>query len=102
VLSEIQGKKQKVVAEALGLSLPALKSRILRGRKKLKDLMAKRCTFYRDESGQLVDYDASVKGGAFGIHPQIRGKARTLLIRMSRLLPCVLARWVSLMHSSCR
>jgi RNA polymerase sigma-70 factor (ECF subfamily) len=56
VLSEIEGKKQKVVAEELGLSLPALKSRILRGRKKLKDLMAKRCTFYHDESGQLVDY----------------------------------------------
>jgi RNA polymerase sigma-70 factor (ECF subfamily) len=62
VLSEIQGKKQKAVAEELGLSLSALKSRILRGRKKLKDLMAKRCTFYHDESGRLVDYK-EISGG---------------------------------------
>ena len=56
LLSEIEGKSQQQVAETLGLSLSAVKSRILRGRKKLKDLMAKRCTLYHDESGQLVDY----------------------------------------------
>ena len=62
LLSEIHGKKQKTVAEELGLSLPAVKSRILRGRKKLKDLMAKRCTFYHDENGQLVDYKEISEG----------------------------------------
>jgi RNA polymerase sigma-70 factor, ECF subfamily len=56
LLSEIHGKKQKEVAEELGLSLSALKTRILRGRKKLKDLMSKRCTFYYDKHGQLIDY----------------------------------------------
>jgi RNA polymerase sigma-70 factor (ECF subfamily) len=56
LLSEIHGKKQKEVAKELGLSLPALKSRILRGRKKLKELMAKRCTYHYDENGQLIDY----------------------------------------------
>jgi RNA polymerase sigma-70 factor (ECF subfamily) len=55
LLSEIEGKTQKQVAEELRLSLPAVKSRILRGRKKLKDLMVKRCTFYY-ENGKLIDY----------------------------------------------
>ncbi len=56
LLSEIHEKKQKDVANELGLSLSAVKSRIVRGRKKLKQLMAKRCTYYYDESGLLIDY----------------------------------------------
>lgn len=62
LLSEIEGKKQKEVAEELGLSLSALKARLLRGRKKLKDLMSKRCTFYHDENGQLIDYKEVTNG----------------------------------------
>lgn len=54
--SEIEGKTHRQVADELNLSLSAVKSRILRGRKKLKELMAKRCSFYFDESGQLLDY----------------------------------------------
>jgi RNA polymerase sigma-70 factor, ECF subfamily len=57
LLSEIYEKKQKDVAIELGVSLPALKSRILRGRKMLKHLMAKRCSYYYDERGLLVDYE---------------------------------------------
>jgi RNA polymerase sigma-70 factor (ECF subfamily) len=60
LLSEIAGKSQKQVAEELEISLPAVKSRILRGRKRVKNLMAKRCTFYRDESGQLVDFNEKI------------------------------------------
>lgn len=56
LLSEIHGKKQKDAAHELGLSLPAFKSRIVRGRRKLKQLMAKRCTYHYDENGLLVDY----------------------------------------------
>jgi RNA polymerase sigma-70 factor (ECF subfamily) len=56
LLSEIAEKPHKQVAEELGISLPAVKSRILRGRKRLKNLMAKRCTFYHDDSGQLIDF----------------------------------------------
>jgi RNA polymerase sigma-70 factor (ECF subfamily) len=56
LLSEIHEKKQKDVAKELGISLPAVKSRIVRGRKKLKELMAKRCTYYYDEKGHLIDH----------------------------------------------
>jgi RNA polymerase sigma-70 factor (ECF subfamily) len=61
LLSEILGKKQKEVAKELDLSLPALKSRVLRGRKKLKALMAKRCSYYYDENGQLTDYKENLE-----------------------------------------
>lgn len=61
IRSEIDGKTHSQVAAELALTLPAVKSRILRGRKKLKDLMAKRCTFYYDESGRLVDYKENRK-----------------------------------------
>lgn len=56
LLSEIEGKKQSQVADDLGISLSAVKSRILRGRKELKAIMAKRCTLYRDKSGRVLDY----------------------------------------------
>lgn len=56
IKSEIEEKTMKQVSEELGLSLPAVKSRILRGRKKLKQAMSRRCTFYYDEEGQLTDY----------------------------------------------
>jgi len=56
LLAEIQGQTQKEVAETLGLTLPAVKSRILRGRNKLKDILAKRCTLYYDQGGQLIDF----------------------------------------------
>jgi RNA polymerase sigma-70 factor (ECF subfamily) len=57
IRSEIDGKTQREVAAELNLSLPAVKSRIFRGRKKLKNLMAKRCMLYYDEYGQLFDYN---------------------------------------------
>ena len=54
LLSEIEGKKQKQVAKELGLSLPAVKSRILRGRKKLKALMVSCCTLYQNKALQKI------------------------------------------------
>ena len=57
LMSEIDGKTQRQVAAELNLSLPAVKSRILRGRKKLKDIMVRRCTLYFNGNGQLIDYN---------------------------------------------
>lgn len=57
ILSEIEGKKYKEVAEELGLTLSAVKSRILRGREKLHKSMISCCTFYRNHAGNIVDYE---------------------------------------------
>lgn len=57
ILSEIEGKKYKEVADELGLTLSAIKSRILRGREKLRKSMVACCTLYRDRAGKIVDYE---------------------------------------------
>ena len=57
MLSEIEGKKYKDVALLLNLSVPAVKSRILRGREKLQKNMISCCTLYRNKAGEVVDYD---------------------------------------------
>jgi RNA polymerase sigma-70 factor (ECF subfamily) len=60
LLAEIDEKSHQEVADILGISLSATKSRILRGRRKLKDLMSKRCTFYHDKNGQLIDFKENI------------------------------------------
>ncbi len=53
-LSELDGLKQAEVAERLGLSLSATKSRILRGREMLKEMFVECCHFKRDAKGKLI------------------------------------------------
>ena len=56
MLSEIEGLAQKQVAEKLGLSLPAAKSRVQRGRILIKDMLNDCCRFEIDHRGTMVDY----------------------------------------------
>ena len=55
-LYEIEGKKQNDIAQQLGLSLTATKSRVQRGRQKIKALLKECCTFETDRYGNIVDY----------------------------------------------
>jgi RNA polymerase sigma-70 factor (ECF subfamily) len=56
-LSEIEGLKQKQVAETLGLSLSGAKSRVQRGRGLVLDLLNDCCRFERDHHGTMVGYE---------------------------------------------
>lgn len=56
-LSEIDGLRQREVAQRLDLTLPAAKSRIQRGRAMLKELLDQCCTFEFDRRGNLLDCD---------------------------------------------
>jgi RNA polymerase sigma-70 factor (ECF subfamily) len=56
-LSEIEGLSHQEVADRLGLSLPAAKSRIQRGRIMLKGILDQCCVFHFDRRGNLMDYD---------------------------------------------
>jgi RNA polymerase sigma-70 factor (ECF subfamily) len=56
-LSEIIGLPQHEVAARLGLSLPAAKSRILRGRAALRGALEDCCVFHFDRRGNLIDID---------------------------------------------
>jgi len=54
VLGEIQGLKDREVADALGLSLEAVKIRLHRGRRRLRKLLEASCDLYHDERGELA------------------------------------------------
>lgn len=56
ILTEFQGLTQKEMSEELSLSLPAAKSRIQRGKTKLKDMFLECCHFEFDRLGKVIDY----------------------------------------------
>lgn len=56
-LSDIEQKSQKEIAEILNLSLTATKSRIQRGRKKLKELIADCIDISYNNKGQVSDFE---------------------------------------------
>lgn len=56
IRSEIEGKKYKELATELGISLSAVKSRVLRGREKLHKSITACCSLERDATGNIMDY----------------------------------------------
>ena len=54
--SELQGQKQQEISEQQGLSLPAVKSRIKRGRSQLKDKLQACCDFEFKEDGGVESF----------------------------------------------
>ena len=54
VLSELEGLKDSEIAEIVGVSLNAVKVRLHRARAKLRKELEARCSFYRDERGELA------------------------------------------------
>lgn len=55
-MSDIEGRPQKEIAEELNLSLTATKSRIQRGRKKLKELIDDCIEISFNNKNQIVDF----------------------------------------------
>jgi RNA polymerase sigma-70 factor (ECF subfamily) len=56
-LSDIDGIDQKVIAENLGLTLPNTKSRIQRGRIKLKEKFLECCVVSFGDNGEMISFD---------------------------------------------
>ncbi len=61
-LSDIENISQKEVAKKLDISYSGAKSRVQRGREKLKTLMEQCCTIQHDNYGNIIDYEPK-KGG---------------------------------------
>lgn len=55
--SEINGLKQKEVAQIQNISLSGAKSRIQRGRSMLKDMLLECCHIELDHKGRIIDYE---------------------------------------------
>ncbi|MGF1677731.1 MAG: RNA polymerase sigma factor SigZ [Candidatus Methylacidiphilales bacterium] len=58
LLADIEELSHKEVAEHLGLSLSATKSRILRGRAMLRNNLEDCCRFERDRRGSVIDCES--------------------------------------------
>ena len=54
-LTEIEGMTQKSAADALGISLSGMKSRVQRGRERLRELFEACCRVGVDARGRVVD-----------------------------------------------
>src|ERR1051325_3960888 len=54
--TDFEGLRQTELAKRLGLSISAVKSRVQRGRKMLKDLLLECCHFEFDRYGTVYDY----------------------------------------------
>lgn len=57
-LTEIEGLSQKELAKRLDISYSGAKSRVQRGREKLKDILLACCDIQTDQYGNVVDYSA--------------------------------------------
>jgi RNA polymerase sigma-70 factor (ECF subfamily) len=62
LLSELEGITQAEIARRQGLSLPGVKSRVQRGRKKLKEMILNCCHLEFDRLGALVDFNPKTDG----------------------------------------
>ena len=52
---EIEGVSQAQIADRLGVSLPGAKSRVQRGRRRLKEMLRGRCRLERDRRGNVIE-----------------------------------------------
>jgi len=55
-LTEIEGVSQKELAKSLNISYSGAKSRVQRGREKLKSLLQECCTISTDKYGNITEY----------------------------------------------
>jgi len=62
VLADLEGVRQRDVAVRLGISLPAAKSRILRGRRMIRGMIEECCHLELDARGGIMDYAVKPKG----------------------------------------
>jgi RNA polymerase sigma-70 factor (ECF subfamily) len=62
VLTEFEGLTQKELAERLGISLSGAKSRVQRGREKLKEMLFDCCRFEFDRRGRMIECQPRAKG----------------------------------------
>ena len=64
VAADLRGVSQKELAESLGLTHSAVKSRVQRGREMLGELMRDCCSYEVDARGNVTDYHRRIDGGA--------------------------------------
>jgi RNA polymerase sigma-70 factor (ECF subfamily) len=62
VLTELQGMPHKDAAQILGVSLPAMKGRVRRGRQQIQEMLEACCEIALDARGRVLSYDRRLQG----------------------------------------
>jgi len=62
-MSEINGVSHKEIAEELNISYSGAKSRVQRGREKLKEVLLHCCEIKADKYGNIIEYHERDKSG---------------------------------------
>ncbi len=61
-LSEVEGRTQREIAEHEGISLSGAKSRVQRGRARLREMLTACCAIEQDRAGRIHDYEPRGRG----------------------------------------
>ena len=85
-LTELQGLTQATAAERLGLSVPGAKSRVQRGRARLKEMLLRCCEIETDRRGRVVAFEVRDGGSCSPCGDQRRGPDKVILGRSRRNL----------------
>ncbi len=106
-LTELEGRTQSQAAESLGISISGMKSRVQRGRTKLKEVLLECCHVELDRRGGVVEYEprdgARCRCGAAVIAWKCsRGLSALTALRTSATLPGAPAPGRSGPPSGCR
>ena len=72
-LTELEGMTQAAAAERLGLSVPGAKSRVQRGRARLKEMLLRCCEIETDRRGRVVAFETRDTGGCASCGNEQRG-----------------------------
>jgi RNA polymerase sigma-70 factor (ECF subfamily) len=80
LLVEIEGLPQRELSERLAVSLSGAKSRVQRGRDKLKQLLLRCCQVEVDKRGNVMDYQPEAEG--------CRAVVSATTSRVSPICPC--------------
>ena len=83
-LTELQGMTQAAAAELLGISVPGAKSRVQRGRARLKEMLLRCCEIETDRRGRVVAFEARDGEGCSPCGDERRGQVEVVLGRFRR------------------
>jgi RNA polymerase sigma-70 factor, ECF subfamily len=61
-LSEIEGRSQKEVADNLGVNYVTLRSKVQRGRDKIRKMILNACILQQDNQGRVIDCNPNPEG----------------------------------------
>ena len=80
-LTELEGMTQAAAAERLGLSLPGAKSRVQRGRARLKEMLLRCCEIETDRRGRVIAFETREGEGCAACGDAQRGPIKVAFDR---------------------